>query len=314
MSLDLPSLSSTTSGAGTGAKLLRAVRALGPASGGDARAAVSAADISTPFVVPAAEEDALVRALRAAARAAGSPPVETADDFWLRACVRARKGDVARALPLADNYLQWRASVRAGAVNAATSETMRSQLRSGFVFAPGNVDREGRPVLNLRMRKQDPGRFSAADTTRMISFVLEWMLRTFPAAQTHGIVIVNDLSCVSYGNLDVRMPGVLQKAFSRTVPVRLASINMVNPPGFFRALFALISPILSAKFKARVRMFPRGNADAFQELFERTEIMTDLGMGGTAEWTEEMHKRWVESLVEDCQTWGPAVTLGVTSG
>lgn len=306
MSLDVSKLSHTTEGAQGAANLVEAIRGIGkedPSS--DARATVSKADLSASFIRTPVEESAIVTSLRDAAVAAGNGPVAQAEDFWLLACVRARKGDVQRALALADNYLKWRASISSDEVNIAKSEKMRSQLERCIVFVAGNTDRDGRPVLNLRLRNQDPRTFAAVDTTRMISFVLEWTLRTYPAAQTHGVVIVNDFTDVSFRNLDIRLPGVLQKAFSRTVPVRLASLNVVNPPAFFKAIFAIVSPIISMKFKARVRQFSKNDQERFSEHFSPDQIMKDTGMGGTAEWTEEMHQEWIERMVKDCQTWGP---------
>lgn len=309
MSLDVSKLSQTTDGAATPSNIVSAIRGISkddPSS--DGRATVSKADLSAPFIRTPAEEDALVSSLRDAALAAGNGPVAHADPFWLLACVRARKGDVERALALADNYFKWRASINSDEMNVAKSEKMNAQLDRCIIFVSGNTDRDGRPILNLRLRNQDPRMFAAVDTTRMLSFVLEWTLRTFPAAQTHGVVIVNDLTDVSFKNLDIRIPGVLQKAFSRTVPVRLAALNAINPPVFFKALFAIIGPILSMKFKARIRMFSKDDRESFSELFAPDQILKDIDMGGTAEWTEEMHQEWIERMVRDCQTWGPYTT------
>lgn len=309
MSLDVSKLSHTTNGAEGASNVVEAIRSIAqedPSS--DARATVSKADLSAPFIRTPAEESSLVSSLRDDALAAGNGLVAHADQFWLLACVRARKGDIQRALALADNYLKWRVSIGSDEFNVAKSEKMRMQLERCILFVAGNTDREGRPVLNLRLRNQDPSTFAAVDTTRMISFVLEWTLRTYPAAQTHGVVIVNDFADVSFRNLDIRLPGVLRKAFSSTVPVRLASINVVNPPGFFKVIFAIVAPILSMKFKARIRQFSSNNQERFSELFSADQIMKDTGMGGTAEWTEEMHQDWIERMVKDCQTWGPVTT------
>lgn len=305
MSLDVKQLESTSAGAENTANVITAFTSLGKSdTTGDNRAAVTAADISSPFVLPEAEETRLVAALRAAADAASNPAVARADRFWLLAAIRARKGDVPRALALAANYVQWRASIGADHLNLAKSEKMRAQLRRRIIFVAGNADREGRPIFNVRLRNQDPSSFAAVDSVRMISFVLEWTLRTFPAAQTHGVIMLNDMAGVGLHNLDLRMPGIMQKAFSKTVPVRLSAFNMVHPPLFFRVVFPLVKNILSHKMKARIRIFPAGEEHRLHEFVAPDQLPDDIqGADGTFSWTTEQHEAWIQRMIDDCQTW-----------
>eukprot|EP00177_Eucheuma_denticulatum_P003318 GFKZ01005994.1.p1 GENE.GFKZ01005994.1~~GFKZ01005994.1.p1 ORF type:complete len:316 (+),score=43.96 GFKZ01005994.1:666-1613(+) len=305
---NLEHLEHTTGGAKNPTALVSALRQLTRRTSAPSGAVVSTSDLSTPFVRSAEEEGGLVDALREAAREQGNEVVARADAFWLVACIRARKGDVGRAMALADNYLKWRLGLGADSKDLAQSQQLRAQLERRLVFVPGHVDRDGRPVLNVRLRYQDPSKFSAMDTARTLSFVVEWLLRKYPAAQTHGIVIVNDLRGVTLRNLDLRLPSVLQQAFSKTLPVRVAAINVINPPFLLKAVVGLFASVFSQKLKLRVRFFSKGDEEKLYQLIEPSHLVDDIGMGGTETWTDQMHREWIRTMEQDCHTW-PACTL-----
>lgn len=308
MSLNTSELSSTSGGAKATNSLISTFRSLNAEPEAPTIADVTLSDLSTPFVRTPEEEALLISQLKSLATEESEPQVANADEFWLLACIRARKGDVTRALALAKNCLKWRESVNADGIKLNNCEQMKKQLETGMVFVSGNKNRLGQVILDIRLGKQDPARFSALDTTRMISFVLEWVLRTYPEAQTHGIVVVNNMKGVSLGNLDLRMPGVLQKAFSRNMPVRVSSVNICNPPWFIRMVLSLAAKVFSKKLKARVRVYGKGDAVKMEEMFEKDSIMIDLDMGGTAVWTDDMREKWINKMMTDCQQWPPSTT------
>lgn len=308
MSIDTSNLENISHGAKNPTAVMDAFRSISAEPSSDSHAQVSKNDLSAPFVRPSSEEAALVASLRDAALAKSDISVAHADDFWLLACIRARKGDIPRAMALAHNYIQWRLSLRSEQMNLAQSPKMRAQLERRIVFVTGDTDRSGRPIVNVRMRNQDPSAFAAIDTTRTLSFVLEWTLRTYPAAQTHGVVIVNDFAGVTLRNLDLRLPAVIQRAFSRTIPVRVAALNVINPPLFMKVIFVIAGAVLSQKLKARVSLFSKGDESRLEQLIEKEHIMEDLGMGGTAQWTDEMHRDWIDRMQRDCQTWAPCTS------
>lgn len=171
------------------------------------------------------------------------------------------------------------------------------------MIVAGNVDKQGRPVVSVRMRNQDPGTFSALDTTRTLAFIIEWTLRTYPDAQKKGIVLINDLRGVGFKNVDLRIPRELSRAFTQVIPVRVAQINLVNPPMFLKALFSFFSSFLSTKLKARVALFGKGDEARFHQLFDRHETMEDLGMNGTLKRSVDDHKTWIDAMARDCKTW-----------
>ena len=269
----------------------------------DQNASVTQAELSTPFISSEQEESRLVDLLRQTASESGNHAVADAHQFYLLACIRARKGNVSRAFALASNYVMWRSSFGQDQLDLANSPKMQQQLASRLMFVSGIVDKNGRPILNIRSRNHNPTKFSASDTLRTLTFVLEWTLRTYPAAQTHGIAIINDMTGASFKNLDVRIPGVMHTAFANTLPVRLAAINLINPPFVLKAVIGIVTTLLSKKLKARIRIFGKNDQAALSQVIDEGQIPEDIGMDGSAPWTEEQHMEWVQRMMNDCKAW-----------
>lgn len=298
-------LRSTNSGISAGMhNFLTTIRNIGRDKSGDNDPArVNAGDLSTPFIRSQSEEEALVQSLRTSAAEAGNETVATADTFWLLAAIRARKGDVDRALALITNYMAWRESLESNAMNPSQNNTIHEQLLQGVFLVNGSADRDGRPVLTIRMRHHDQSVYSALDTVRTISAVIEWILRTLPKAQTHGIVIVHDMTALRPKNVDFRLPAVLQKAFSRNFPVRLAAFHIIHPPIFVRAIATLMMTVMGEKLKARIRIYGQGDEQKLMEMFTPENVLESVNLGGSAVWSEQHLSDWVKRLVKDSETW-----------
>jgi hypothetical protein len=145
-------------------------------------ATVSRDEVAAVYTPDAATLDGLCVELRAAI--AGTPAARL-DLWYLRAALMARKGSVPRAAALLRNFAAWRARVGDG--NLVSDARMEELLRSGLVVSPGTRDVDGRAIVWLRLRLMDMGRFTILDVVRMVAFVYEWTLRTYPWGMTHGI-------------------------------------------------------------------------------------------------------------------------------
>ena len=269
---------------------------------------VTVADISTPFVATPTEEATLIAHLRQIATDANQPAVAQADDFWLLAAIRARKGDTHRALSLMKNYIEWKRASSAEKLSLAKSEQMQMLLKRQIILVAGNVDRDGRPVINVRARNTAPSLFDPLDVVRALFFVMEWTLRTYPAAQTHGIVLVNDMTGVVRSNFDLRLPGLMQKALGRTLPVRVAAITLLSPPFVFKTIMWFVLAFAGEKIRARVQICEKEDTHVLDELYERDQMMEYLDVGGSFEWNDALHEEWLERMTRDCQTWAQVTT------
>lgn len=140
---------------------------------------------------------------------------------------------------------------------------------------------------------------------RTIAVIMEYIQRTQPQALTHGVAIIQDMNGFGFSNIDLRMLPFLQKAFSQTLPVRIAGVFMCNPPVFIRALFALVSTMLSNKLKTRLRLFQRGAEDSLAEFVQSDQLPSFVEMGGTLEWTHHIHDAMVNRIISDYEKWEP---------
>lgn len=274
-------------------------------------AGITAVDnTSVPFLLPKEEEDALVAKLRTVASQGKDPNpfVAHADPFFLVACLRVRKGNVNRAHALACNYLRWRVDVRYHEQTAhELSPSILDALSRGLFTVAGNASRDGgRPVLTVRYKFFDPRRYSPFDTARAFGFVIEYMLRTYPRSQTHGIVVVDDATDFSLANFDVRLIHFLEKAFTQVLPVRIAALFVTNPSWIIKTMFTFFSGFLSKKLKTRIRLVDRGDTETFAQFFEPSNIPTFLNLGGTLEWTQTQQDELVDRITQSCTTWPPA--------
>lgn len=305
----MESTSSGTSGLNVAVKVVRQLQKESSSNPQDNLSRVTASDnTSIPFELTAEEEARLLCEMRSLASENNKPHVAQADTFWLAAALRARKGDAKRAVALAANYLEWRAKV-AYDEHTPTSSPVVSEILSARLFVlAGNVSRDGRPVLTIRYRFFDPRRFSALDTVRAFGFIVEWMLRTYPMAQTHGVVVVEDAAGFSLKNFDIRLISFLEKAFSSILPVRISALHVTNPGFLVRAMFTLFSSFFSDKLKARIRLFGKGEEGKFAEFFDKKQNLAFLNLGGTMEWSPTQQDALINRLLNDSREWAPATT------
>lgn len=251
-----------------------------------------------------AEMNALEAAVRAAVAKQGDAAAAAADPFWVRASIRARKGDASRASALLRSLVSWRAQL--GLESADAREKVSALLRRGILWSSGQRERSGRYLVHVRIRYADPRSFSALDVVRTLATVIEWTLRTYPEAQTHGIIVFGDTAGIGLNNIDPRVPREIAHAFSSTLPVRIGGFCVMNIPWFIRPFFTIITSLLSRKLKSRVRQFSRPEELASQ--FEPASVPVDANMGGTLPWDLELQGKWVDRVMEDSSNW-PPVTL-----
>lgn len=275
------------------------------ASAASRKSTITAADnMSVPFRLSEAEEAEIENCMRQTASKAGNALVANADSFWLRACLRARKGDVERANALASNYLKWRRDVHyARYVRGGLSPSVHAILSTGAFLVAGNYSRDERPVLTVRYRYFNPRRFAAVDVARALGAVVEFLLREYPASQSHGIVVLDDTAGFSFSNFDIRVFRFLEKAFAQVLPIRIAAIHIVNPGWVIRTIFNLVSGFMSRKIKARIMICDAGDVNKIQTSFEPQHIPKFINLGGTLEWTDAHQKQFVERVSELCLIW-----------
>lgn len=286
------------------------------ATGEDAQSKLTAADsTSVPYILSGADADKLVSELRAHARKMaaekkrnkkGSEDLESVDDFYLLSCLRARKGSVERAYALLCNYVKWRRDAGYDAVLASLSSAQSKVgrlLRTGLFVVAGNETLEHRPCLVVRYRFFNPREFAALDVALAIGIVVEYVLRTYPNAQSHGLAVVDDMAGFAFGNFDIRVFKFLEKAFTQVMPMRLASISVCNPGWIVRTIFSLVAGFMSKKIQARITIVDAKDTKKMAKLFAKDQIPSFLNMGGTLQWGDTQQNALVDDMQQKAQDW-----------
>lgn len=277
------------------------------------KSTITASDnTSVPFILPREEEDALVAQLRAhpstskpsknaSKNFSVSEAIKTADDFYLRACLRARKGDVERAHALLSNYVKWRHDTKFE--EQISAFTMGKLLRTGIFVVAGNKSKEGRPILMIRYKYFNPKVFAPIDVALALGAVVEYILREYPESQSNGVVVLDDMAGFSVGNFDFRVFKFLEKAMTQVFPMRLAAIHIANPGWIMKTIFGLVSGFMSRKIQARIGMVESGNVKKMYQFFDKPDIPTFLNLGGSLQWGDTQLKDYVDNLEKISKTW-----------
>ena len=118
------------------------------------------------------------------------------DDFWLRACLRARKFNPDRAANLYTTYMAWRTEFQIDTLGSASHERVQGWLSLGMVRATGGRDKAGRYIIQGTMRNARPDLYAAEEVMRGVHAVIEGLLRERPDAQAVGVTMVMDMGGV----------------------------------------------------------------------------------------------------------------------
>lgn len=205
----------------------------------------------------------------------GGAKLENIPEFWLLACLRARKYDPNRAIELAVKYMEWRIAFDVEHQTPRNNNVLLAQLQSGMIRIPGTKDKLGRYLVVMDLSKHDPDKWNSKDTVRCLHYNLARLLQQFPEAQARGIVVLNDMTHVTLKNIDTSVPKEVFNALSSRFPIRLGGIYIVNPPWFFRAVFPIVRTFMKKKFQERVRIL-RGT-QGLQTFFDNHQLLMEHG-------------------------------------
>lgn len=186
-------------------------------------------------------------------------------------CLRARNYDQARTVELYNNFQAWIASSELMA-ETIHSEKMQALLRQKISVSAGNSDKQGRPIVTVRVRNNDFEKFSPALVVQGIFLaVFRVLTEDSHAACNKGIVMLLDLSGTEshhrhsdVGSISLQLlaltllqvPKLMVQALASEWPLRLAAFYVVSLPWFARMMF----PVLKMMFPAELR--PRALAIA----------------------------------------------------
>ena len=175
--------------------------------------------------------------------------------WWARACLRARRYRLERAVDLVTRYAAWRKDI---GLNKSDQSKLKAELETGFcMFLEEARCVNGRAILLVRLQFHDPTKYKPHDVVIALHNVILYALRSDDLIQAQGFTVLHDMTKVRYRNLDFSLAEKISKCFNSTFPMRYGRLVMYNPPFFFSAVYRIVSMFLSKKMKERLVKVPK---------------------------------------------------------
>uniref|UniRef100_A0A7S2BHZ0 CRAL-TRIO domain-containing protein n=1 Tax=Florenciella parvula TaxID=236787 RepID=A0A7S2BHZ0_9STRA len=204
----------------------------------------------------------------------------------------ARQGDVPAASRQLARHLLWRAernmqlearqtAAASAGEGAADAEAMSvGEARSSHIprelmeegsFKAAGRDKQGRPILCVRARLWQPGRFAEADEEEFAMYMLDHIEMKMNGSKTESEwanktpvgeqwVVLFDMTKWTTANSDIATVKRLIKILVVHYPDRLGMAIIFNAPFLFSAVWAIISPFLEEVTRKKV-LFVKNNRD-----------------------------------------------------
>lgn len=213
------------------------------------------------------------------------------DKFYLRRFLRARQHDIGRAKDMFLAHLNWRKEMKVDDI----IETFHFHERDAFLtlYPQGyhKTDRLGRPIY-IQHLGQINVRALAKITTeeRMLLFHIQEYERAlryiFPACSlisgkhVSQTLAIMDLKGVGLRHLNADVKRILSSV-TRTdqdnYPETLGKTLIINAPAVFRAIWAIVKPMLDVRTQAKIHVCPSDYLPELTRWVDLENIPTYLG-------------------------------------
>jgi hypothetical protein len=176
--------------------------------------------------------------------------------FMAECCLRNRGYDFASAQKRLGKYLAWRKETFGHLEDQTVenNEVLRSQIHAALMYVCPTRMPNGAALLFVRMRHHNPTQFDAHMTLQYWHYMMLTLLAKDPTLAATGFVIVNNFEGATLANTDINVPRAISSALNKSMPVRVNSINLVNPPWILRMIIPVFKSVLSAKLGERLNV------------------------------------------------------------
>lgn len=176
---------------------------------------------------------------------------------FMAACsLRNRRYEPASASKRLGKYLGWRKEIFGHCKDQSIEEdaTLRDQIRAGLLYLCPTRLPNGAALIFIRMRHHNPSDFDSHTTMQYWHYMIMTSLIKDPLLAVHGFVFVNNFEGATLANTDIKVPTSISSALNKCMPVRVNSINFVNPPWVIRLVIPVVKTVLSAKLASRLNV------------------------------------------------------------
>eukprot|EP00210_Caulerpa_lentillifera_P001939 g1862.t1 len=237
-----------------------------------------------------AEQDAKVEELRAILVARGAWR-DSYDIYTLLRFLRAREYEVDKALSMFLDHIQWRQENRVDHILNEFEFKEREEFLSIYPQGYHKTDKKGHPVYIQHLGRVDMSKIREITTEeRMMKYHIQEYERCldqiFPICsklvgkQIDKSFAIMDVKGVGFYHLtrEVRqMLANVTKIDQDNYPETLYHTCIINAPTAFRAIWAVVKPMLNARTQAKVEVCPKNYLPCLTEWIDVENIPEYLG-------------------------------------
>jgi len=286
-----------------------------------------------------AQQDTKVEELRAilVARGAWKPCF---DFHTLLRFLRAREYEVDKALSMFLDHLQWRQENRVDHILREFEFKEREEFLSIYPQGYHKTDKKGHPIYIQHLGRVDMPKIRQVSTDeRTVKYHIqeyERCLKTiFPICsriagrQIDKSFAIMDVKGVGFYHLtkDVRqMLATVTKIDQDNYPETLYHTCIINAPAAFRAIWAIVKPMLNARTQAKVEVCPRDYLPSLLQWIDienipeylggksRGTLVDDLGPWKNPDLLKQLSAEQASSLDEESEEDGNKILTGSDFG
>lgn len=203
---------------------------------------------------------------------------------FMAACsLRNRHYEVASSLKRLGKYLGWRKEIFGHCKDQSieNDDQLRNQIRAGLLYLCPTRLSNGAALIFIRMRHHNPSDFNSHATMQYWHYMIMTSLIKDPLLAVRGFVFVNNFEGATLANTDIKVPTSISSALNKCMPVRVNSINFVNPPWVIRLVIPVVKTILSAKLASRLNVIL--DASELPEVLSIAQEALPTELGGLVE-------------------------------
>lgn len=203
--------------------------------------------------------------------------------FMAACCLRNRHYDIKSSLKRLGKYLHWRKEIFCDCKDQTIedNELLKEQIRAGLLYLCPTRMPNGAALIFVRMRHHNPREFDSHATLRYWHYMIVSSLIKEPTLAMHGFVFVNNFEGASLANTDIQVPKSISAAMNKCMPVRVNSLNFVNPPWVIRLVIPVFKTLFSAKMASRLNVTL--DANELPELLSIPQEALPTELGGQIE-------------------------------
>jgi hypothetical protein len=156
---------------------------------------------------------------------------------------------------------------------------------------PGLKTQSGHEMFYMKPARYFPKETSTRDIINNLAYVMGTMLkRERPCRDGIGFIACMDDWTMKNFDVDYCLKFMLTLQ-GYVVPVRVELFLIVNPPGWFGAIWKIMKPMLARSFRQKVKMIPEKDLDKYLEKGYQAHLPDDMECGQSS--AEEMVEDFV---------------------